>query len=278
MMYAWGGGALGLMWIVSSVITDDWNPLALARGNNKQVSTSQLQFLIFTALTVFAYVTVTSGRLFDPEAPTTLPDIPFNLLLLMGLSATTTATSKGLAVSYVAQGRISSEDNSRATLGRDGRPDLTKVQMIMWTLVTAVIYLWQVRRFISTEGYLEAEVALPDVDGALLVLMGVSQGGYVGGKLVAKSAGPVIETALPDALEAGEDLSILGLSFGDSQGTGDLVILTGPGEKQQAVQQVAEWGDTVIKFTVPQSAAAGAWSVRVRAGGVTSEPTQFEVS
>lgn len=270
--------ALVVMWIVSRVTTGKFNPLALCYGHNDAVSTSQLQFLLFTALTVFAYVAVATARLASSSGPTTLPGIPENLLILMGLAGTTAATSKGIAVSYIAQGSIHPEDNSTVTKGRDGKTDLTKVQMIMWTIVAAVIYLFQVLRFLKAGQFAGVgNTALPDVDGALLVLMGVSQGTYVGGKLVSKTAGPVIDRRTPSSAKAGDTVQLYGVSFGDSAAKGDAVFLNGPKGAQTSFVP-SDWSDKLITFPLPSGLAAGDWQVKVRVNGVTSAAKTLEVT
>jgi hypothetical protein len=81
--------------------------------------------------------------------------------------------------------------------------------MLIWTFITAGIYLVTLRDFIADQGYKAAETALPDVDGALLVLMGVAQGGYIGGKLVSQSTGiSKIERILPSQVSLGTDTSL----------------------------------------------------------------------
>jgi hypothetical protein len=274
-MYGYGVLALLLMWGVSCAVTGTVQPLALARGNNKKMSASQLQLLIFTAVTLFAYVSIAVGRLLGPGTHVSLPGIPYNLLLLMGFSVATTTSSKGIAVSYLEKGLVSAKDDSTLTANREGETELTKVQMITWMIVTAAIYLVQVQRFIESGEYLTAaDTALPDVDGALMVLMGVSQGAYVGGKLVSKAAGPMIESVLPQATKFGGVVSVLGLGFGATQDPGDSVVLkSAAGEERDLDPKlVAEWTDTRIRITTVQD-LVGKWTLVVRAKGVRSRPS-----
>ncbi len=267
MPYAIGFAGLILMWIASKAVTGSWAPWALAQGYNGNPSTSQLQFLLFTVLTVFAYVTAAGGRIAHGDLAG-LPAIPLNLLILMGLSVVTAATSKGITISYLAQKRLPSGDRSTAVANREGATDLTKVQMLTWTLIAAGIYLSQFIGFINAEGHLQGAVALPDVDGALLVLVGASQGGYVAGKLVAGTAGPIIERLVPSSVQVGGSMNILGLAFGNDK-DGSSVILTGPGGQEHNVASVTDWKDTKIVFSVP-GLAPGAWKLQVRANGITS--------
>jgi hypothetical protein len=185
--YFWGVAVLVAMYCISVLVTRSSQPWALARGNNKKLSTSELQFFVFTVLTVFAYVTVFAARyMYEGQPLTSLPDVPSNLLILMGLSVITTTSSKGISISYIRKNEISIHDSSDLFADREGVTDLKKVQMLVWTLIAAAIYLLRVISFIKNNEFASQQCALPDIDGALLVLTGLSQGGYVAGKIVSR--------------------------------------------------------------------------------------------
>src|SRR6266496_2929280 len=93
-----------VLWAISFVFTRKFNPFELACGVDKNYSASLLQFLIFTYVIVFAYVAVYVARL--GAELTALPNIPLNLLVLMGLSVGSATASKGIVVSYVEQGKL----------------------------------------------------------------------------------------------------------------------------------------------------------------------------
>jgi hypothetical protein len=63
---------------------------------------------------------------------------------------------------------------------------LDRVQQVVWTLITLGMF---VRITVST---FETAKALPDIPNELLMLMGLSSAGYLGGKIV-RGAGPVID-------------------------------------------------------------------------------------
>jgi hypothetical protein len=277
--HVFGFLALVAFWVASFAVTRRIEPWALATGHKGEVSASQLQAFIFTAVTVFSYVTVASGRLANETGTPSLPEIPVNLLILMGISVTTAAGSKGITLSYLSQGRLDPQDNSSLTAGRDGQTDLTKVQMLVWTVIGAAIYLVQVNRYIAGGDYLVAgNAALPDVDGALLVLMGVAQGGYLGGKLVSRTDGPMVEKVVQtqDAAQKSTAIKVYGISFGDSRGAGDTVWLRDPkgGEREVGV---TAWGDNFITGDVPSLLQSGKWTLQVRSAGRTSQESAFEV-
>lgn len=125
---------------------------------------------------VFAYVAIWAARALKGNfAPVT--EIPQNLLIAMGLSVTMMAAAKGITVAYVASGRViktstESEDKPDKGLGPivssdEGDPDLSKIQMMIWTLIAVAIYLFAV------VDQIRGGHVLPDIDASLMVLMGL---------------------------------------------------------------------------------------------------------
>ncbi|GAB4453899.1 MAG: hypothetical protein Fur0044_48720 [Anaerolineae bacterium] len=275
--YMWGIIAVGVFYIVGVVVTGRrFNPLELARGADENYSASLLQFLIFTYLTVFTYVAVYAARLVS--GLTTLPEIPLNLLVLMGLSVISATASKGITISYQEQGQ-----QSGAGVFKDetGNVALIKVQMLIWTFIAAAIYFITVVNFINTKGYTQS--ALPDVDGALLVLMGAAQGGYIGGKLVSRSTGiPIIERIVPSpiSLNADTKITLLGGLFGDSQDSSTVVYqnkATGV-QREVPAASVKQWADSKIEFDIPnEMKTVGIYTMWVIVKGQKSAGTDIEV-
>jgi hypothetical protein len=279
--YSYGYLALGGIYALSFATTRSPWPWALARGNNKVLSTSLLQFLAFTALTVFAYSTATAARFLDTQikdADISIPQVPLNLLFLMGLSVATATGSKGLTISYFSQNQLNpNQDQSSLTTNRQGETDLIKTQMLIWTAITIVIYVAQLSRYISGRGYAGDNMALPDIDGALLVLMGVSQGGYIAGKVVSRTVAlPTIEHLLPQQAKAGDEVTAEGLFFSDEKGT---LILRDPKnlEKSLTDEDILSWSDTQLRFKVPANQELGNYQVKIRTAGKTSEPINLIV-
>lgn len=69
---------------------------------------------------------------------------------------------------------------------------LERVQQVLWTIISVGMFLYVVYK-----NYAETTL-LPVIPNELLILMGISSVGYIGGKL-ARKAGPVIHRALPVA-------------------------------------------------------------------------------
>ena len=285
--YTYGLITIILLYLFSIIFTGSFVPWALARGHNNKFSTSQLQFLIFTGIVVFAYTTVIAYRVINLAQPDklTLPGIPVNLLVLMGFSISTVAGSKGITVSYLAQGNLTDSDESTATKNRDGSTDLVKVQMLMWTIIAAVYYLITFNRFMSGEGNLAVggDNALPDIDNALLVLMGISQGGYLAGKLAARTGGlPGIANIIPSKVTAGESIVIQGAGFGDSKSGNDVIFVDSSGDEDLVPTDQMEWSDQRLVFSLPDKYLPSdstiiSYMVKVRANGYTTPGKEIKV-
>lgn len=262
--YFYGFIALLIIYFFSVLFTKSWWPWALANGYNGKLSASQIQFFIFTLVTIFSYVTVFAARLInlDPSADfPSLPVIPANLLVLMGLSVATTVSSKAISISYLEQRRLPQEDQSTLTKNREGDTDLIKVQMLIWTVIAAIVYIIRITRFIANKEFIPVDptqgLALPDIDGALLVLMGLAEGGYVGGKLVGRSIPiPVIESIIPTKIKTQEEVNILGYGFGvNKEGNSIVYKDSGNNEGEIPADKILEWTDTKIRFVLPDKLA-----------------------
>jgi len=78
-----------------------------------------------------------------------------------------------------------------------GNLDLSKVQMLIWTVVALTAYVVQMIHGLRQFDYMNP--ALPNVSETLVVLMGVSQGAYLGRKAFPESPLP---SAAPPAAAA----------------------------------------------------------------------------
>ena len=162
---------------------------SLYEGTDGRPSTSKFQFFAWTAVVVFAYAAIYSLKIsahhFDA-----INEIPKNVLIAMGMSVISAAAAKSITVSYISTGRItksvaSSGSASFSAIFQDdsGFPDLSKVQMIAWTFIAIATYLIAVGSKIHQSDY----SSLPDIDSALMVLMGLGHGAYLGKKLVTQN-------------------------------------------------------------------------------------------
>jgi hypothetical protein len=122
----------------------------------------------------------------------------------------------------------------------DNCPDFTKAQLFFWTVVAAVLYIVQAHTNMANH---IAAGSLPDIDAALIVLMGMGHGTYLGGKLMSVDA-PRLYALNPTAGKPGTSVTVTGTDLG-TQGT---LLIDG----------IAYWGtptptwaDDKITFTVP---------------------------
>ena len=285
--YYFGIIALIVFWIFSYRVTGDFWPwaLAISEGKGKEgkavIRASKFQALIWTLITLFAYSSIFYARFLETNmeaALQSLPTIPINLLVLMGFSVATAAGSKSVTISYKTQGYIS-EDSGGLISDPKEKGDLVKTQMLIWTVIGAVIYMMSIVNYIASQAYTGGDAALPDIDGALLVLMGVSQGSYLGNKLVSRDVlkKPKISDMLSLEGPAGTEITILGENFGANQEENFVVI------HDRTIRSNAEglvsWNDNQIRVKVPSTFKAGdKIAFGVYRDNMSSNKLKFEVT
>lgn len=256
--YLIGLGVLVALWVLYGFATGKWNPLKAVEGADGRASTSKFQWFIWTLVIVFSYVAIISTRFskgeFDPIA-----EIPRNVLTALGLSTTTMVASKAITVTYINSGRLvktKANDTHRSSsegkgfgaifMDDDGYPDLSKIQMVAWTLIAVGVYLARVGNELTMSA-----PGLPDIDDALMVLTGLGEGAYLGKKLVTTTR-PRLTGLSAGSGKPGTEVTIMGLGFGDSQG-GSLITIDG----YPFQGAVSEWKDTQIKFAIPAEQPTG---------------------
>jgi len=247
--------ALLAFYVVSVSVVGGLNPLGVVVGADGRLSTSKFQFFMWTAIVVFVYAWVYAVRAKSGQSGGA-DDFPQNVLIAMGFSVVTVAGAKGITVSYLKSGQID-KDGGPATGGLfsddAGLPDLTKIQMLVWTFIAGAVYVFQVAHL--SDAALVAK--FPDIDGALMVLMGLGQGAYLGNKLVSTNTpSPTISKLSVGAGAEGTVVSIQGDDLGPTQGDSkvlfDGVPLTG---------LATSWDGNQVSFVVPASHPNGnAWT------------------
>ena len=147
-------------------------------------SLSKLQFYAWTVASIFGYaylfisrVHVQSGAW--PDVPATLP----------GIILVSAGTAIGSQMATAANGPKGAGEEAPSfsdfiTSGGVVAPD--RLQMLLWTIVGVAAFLYAVLQL--APGTI---TDLPGVPERLLVLMGISSAGYLGGKM-ARKPGPVI--------------------------------------------------------------------------------------
>ena len=235
-------GFLVFLYIVVSLLAGNWNPLTLARGADGPLSTSKFQWLLWLAAVLFVYVALLVIR-FKQGNYGAINNIPVNVLVVLGFSTTTAVAAKGITVAQVQNGQI---DKSQAAgglfLGDQNYPDIAKTQMLAFTFVAIGVFI---AAFVHQLNVQPPVTALPDIDASLLVLMGLSQGGYVGKKLVT-TATAALYGVNPGQGEPGDPVGLTGSMFGSSQ-DGSQVTLDGGIVDDPGIT----WSDNSIGFKVP---------------------------
>jgi len=163
----------------------------LVMGKNGY-SLSKVQLLLWTAVVAISYL-LYLWKLQSQESPNFSIAASDNLLLLLGFSAgsfVTAAGIRGYQDQKAASGLRSAVGARRwRTLVCDysGNLDLSKIQMLVWTVVALSAYIVQLIHALPRMDYLHP--ALPDVSGMLVALMGISQATYLGRKALSESGG-----------------------------------------------------------------------------------------
>ena len=311
--YLSGAGAVLVLWLIAGAFAGAWDLLRLAEGQDGRLSVSKLQWLLWTMVVVFGYVATLVARGLNGGDVTGGISLPSNLLIAMGFSTATMVTAKGITTLYVAQGRVVKPPVGPAPAAPAPAPaavvagavavpaataqppatsfysdlvqddsnqtDLSKVQLLIWTAIALGAFLTNVILNINAvdAGGSTAGAALPDIDGALMVLMGLSQGGYLGKKLVTSNRLQLISLAPPavsrSAAGAATRVTLLGSGFGPAspanaaapEDTDSKLLLD-----SHTPAWVVTWSDSRIVFAVDpandptgQPWAAGAHDIGV---------------
>jgi hypothetical protein len=254
-------GVILLLWIFASVSTGSWNPWKLVEGADGSPSTSKLQWLVWIVAIVFAYVVLWVARA-EGGNYAALSNVPTNLLAVLGFSTGTAVAAKGITSGQVNSKKVAKPTAAAATAGTgggaapggifmddSGAPELAKIQIVGFTTIAVGIFLATVIHQLHTN---PVNTSLPDIDSSLLVLMGISQGGYLGKKLVSAGSPGLFPLSKPMAAP-GSSVTLKGVSLGGSQSGSELqldgrAIAAGP------------WSDTAITFNVPPTPpGAGAY-------------------
>jgi hypothetical protein len=212
--------AIAIPWLVAGIITGRkepkkklrLNPIWFVSGKYGNASLSLAQILLWTILVFSAsfYVLVVSGKLLD---------ITNEVLMLLGIAggssviakiSASTKSDKGIAIAAP-----ETKDPKWLNLFQtEGRPDLYKVQMSLFTTLAAI--------FVTAKIY--GTLEFPELPAGLLTLIGISNGVYLGAKATSK-------TIFEKLAEKSNELQ---------QAEEELKTLTAVADKAQRDQQTAE--------------------------------------
>ena len=246
--------------------TDDWDP-----------SLSIFQFLLWTIVLIFAFLAVYLIRIFGGISAPPQGGIPVNLLALTGISVGVPIASNVISSYKYSPAKLSKErpppdqmPGYSDMLKEYGKPTLSRFQMFGWTWIGIGIYLFVFFSKITEMSIQVQNLTLPDIDPTLVVLMGLSQTAFLGGKTVASKM--EITNIVPAEGETGKPIQIFGSNFGNNPDTvwfGDLQIRGND----------VTWMDDRIDIKVPVAITeAKKYAIKVAKGGFLTDEKVFTVT
>lgn len=209
------------------------------------------QFLVWTFVITFAFLGIYLVRIFGGvlEAP---PSIPINILALMGISVAVPIVSGGISrIKYFSSTVAAVKEPPTplpplsTMLEENSKPALTRFQMFGWTWIGIMIYIGILFSTVGTtlmdiedartcqmlqpnqaEEFSQlhcdnplTDLTLPDIDPTLVILMGLSQGAYLGGKIITVPTMKIDKIVLAKKDTNEYVLSIFGNNFGSNKDT-----------------------------------------------------------
>lgn len=159
----------------------------IIREGDYYPSLARFQFLLWTFVISFTllsvYLILLRNGILDPKL-----ELPTNTLILMGISTIVPIISNVISKeNYTKTLSSIPEKNTIPKLStmllEGGKPTLGRYQMFLWTFLSISIYLLQFNNYVNGPVF---DRLIPDVDDSLVVLMGLSQGAYLGFKAVAR--------------------------------------------------------------------------------------------
>lgn len=178
-------------------------------------SLSKFQLLAFFSVFVFGYLYVFLCR-WLVQWQFVLPDVPSSFAGILAISAGTTLAAAGATATRGSKGSGPVTPSAADFITSGGQVVPERFQFFVWTLVACFGFI---ALLVSQDpATLEKFPSFPE---GLLYVMGLSAGGYLGGKLT-RSAGPVIhniawDEAKNQIIVQGENLSKAGDFFVDGK-------------------------------------------------------------
>lgn len=147
-----------------------------AKGADGSFSLTNTQMILWSGLIIASYVAmaILEGDFLD--------EVPANLILLMGISLGSGVAAKTIRTIQDPNGKKKTTQPSvRDLFTSENNPlklSIPKMQMMAWTIVTLLIFLYLVLSNIYNNN-----PVLPDVESGLVGLMGISHGAYNANKI-----------------------------------------------------------------------------------------------
>jgi hypothetical protein len=232
----------------------------IIRDGNYYASLPRFQFLLWTFVISFTFVSVYLIRISGGEFgfPTQIPN---EVIALMGISVIVPMISTPISGykydSTLAQKPPCEEEITPVSdmLIESGKPALFRYQMFLWTLIGIAIYLLlffsdaittiaEAEEFKNCKSNCGSDplkgFSLPNIDPSLVILTGLSQGGYLSGKLVART--PIKIERVVRGIGTNKTLTIVGSNFL----TGGMVLI----DKNRSSKEPTKWSDSIVEIPV----------------------------
>ena len=161
-----------------------WIQILFVDKESDTYSLSKLQFYLWTMAAIFGYTYLTISRRFIQDQP--WPDVPGNLPGIIAIGAGTAVGAQVVSNLRGPKGAGQERPNVGDFVMSGGVAAADRVQMLVWTLLGVGLFIMTVLQ--HRPGEIETLDTVPE---GLLLLMGISSAGYLGGKL-ARNGGPVI--------------------------------------------------------------------------------------
>jgi hypothetical protein len=255
----------------ATIVTGKGHLLTLVMGDDGRLSVSKFQVTLWSAVVAYVYVMLWSAHAIATHDSLALSNLPSNVLIALGFSATTGIFARAITVSKISSGALPkapmggapSTSPSALVMSDDSTPDINKIQMLFWTVIAIVVYLVQAHQALHAyaafgTGGASASAALvfPNIDQVLMVLMGLSQATYLGNKITAANMPRLISVTPAGGILAKIATPIM-VSGDDLGSSGTLLIDRTPYWGAGA----PDWSDAKITFTLPPRRADGsAWT------------------
>jgi hypothetical protein len=237
-----------LDWKTPEFISKIWT------GYDGATSSSKFQFFLWTLVVLYAYIVIVVDAYYNHSNVQLGISIPQNLILVMGLSATTMLAAKGITSNYADTEKVDKSETGKGGLFLDdsGYPDLAKIQLMSWTFIGVGIFL--LKTLSGIIGSTEALMAVPDIDGTLVALMGIGEGAYIGKKIITKddksaqgpnqsnTGAPTLDQITPNKGRLVDQITVTGPIFGVDA---DKYSITIDGKK---VQFKKDQGKDIVKW------------------------------
>ena len=158
--------------------------MAVLEEENMTYSLSRAQFLVWLMAIIWCYLFLylAHGYVENDWGIPNLGGAIYTFLISLGTLVVAQATTQGQGAKGAGEVHPSPAD----FVMHGGVLALDRVQQVVWTVLAIGMFI---RTTVSTY---DTATALPAIPQELLVLMGLSSAGYLGGKLV-RGAGPIIE-------------------------------------------------------------------------------------